>query len=137
MKRTIILYGVAMALGATLLQWIRYRHVVQMFTTEVYVGAVAVLFTGLGIWVGLRLARPTPPASFELNEQAVGALGISARELEVLGILAEGLPNKEIAGRLCVSPNTIKTHLSRLYQKLEVSRRTEAIHKARSLRLIP
>lgn len=126
-----------MAVGASVLQWIRYRHVVQLFTTEVYVGTVALLFTGLGIWVGMRIARPTQAAEFETNHKAIEALGISAREFEVLEILAEGLANKEIASRLCVSPNTVKTHLSRLFQKLEVSRRTEAIHKARSLRLIP
>ncbi len=126
-----------MAACASLLQWIRYRHVVQLFTTEVYVGVVAALFTGLGIWVGMKVARPTQPAEFEVNRKALAALAISSREYEVLQVLAEGLANKEIAARLHVSPNTVKTHLSRLFQKLEVSRRTEAVHKARSLSLIP
>lgn len=137
MKRTIILYGIVMAACASLLQWIRYRHVVQLFTTEVYVGTVAALFTGLGIWVGMRVARPSQPAEFAVNDKALKALAISPREYEVLQVLAEGLANKEIAARLHVSPNTVKTHLSRLFQKLEVARRTEAVHKARSLSLIP
>jgi ATP/maltotriose-dependent transcriptional regulator MalT len=119
-----------------LLSWIRYRHVVQLFSTEIYVGTVALLFTGLGIWVGHRVTRPGLPPAGERNQKAIDALGISAREYEVLELLAEGLSNKEIATRLFVSPNTIKTHLARLYEKLEVSRRTQAIHKARSLRLI-
>jgi DNA-binding CsgD family transcriptional regulator len=135
MKR-IIFYGVAMAAGATLLTWIRYRHVVQFFTTEIYVGMVAVLFTGLGLWVGHRVTRPAEPPPGQRNDKALEALGISAREYEVLELLAQGLSNKEIAKRLFVSPNTIKTHLARLYEKLEVSRRTQAIHKARALRLI-
>lgn len=136
MKRTIFLYGLAVAAGASLLSWVRYRHLVQLFPTEIYVAIVALSFTGLGIWVGHRITRPSLPPVGERNHRALDALGISAREYEVLELLAEGHSNKEIAKRLCVSPNTIKTHLARLYEKLEVSRRTQAIHKARSLRLI-
>jgi DNA-binding CsgD family transcriptional regulator len=136
MKRTILIYGLAVAAGTSLLTWIRYRHFAQSFTTEIYVGTVAVLFGALGIWVGSRLGRPAPSPGFQRNDRAIDALGISPRELEVLELLAEGHPNKEIARRLFVSANTIKTHLARLYEKLEVSRRTQAIHKARSLSLI-
>lgn len=136
MRRTILIYGAAVAVGATLLSWMRYRHVVQTFTTEVYVGTVAALFLGLGIWVGVRFRRPAVGPGFVRNEQAIAALGISPRELEVLELLAQGLANKEIAARLFVSPNTVKTHIARLYQKLEVSRRTQAILAARKLRLI-
>jgi DNA-binding CsgD family transcriptional regulator len=135
MTRTILFYGLAVAAGATVLTWIRYRHVTQVFSTEIYVGMVAVLFTGLGIWVGHRVTRP-PVANEGTNHQALDALGISARELEVLELLAEGCANKEIAKRLFVSPNTVKTHLAHLYEKLEVSRRTQAVAKARALRLI-
>ena len=136
MKRTILIYGGVVAVGATALQWVQYRYVVQLFSTEIYIGTIAVLFTGLGIWVGHRLTRPSLPPPGERNTRAIDALGISKREYEVLELLAQGHPNKEIAKRLFVSPNTIKTQLARLYEKLEVSRRTQAIHKARALRLI-
>lgn len=136
MTRTILLYGLAVAAGASLLTWVRYRHITQLFSTEIYVGTVALLFTGLGIWVGYRVTRPGLPAEGETNQKALDALGISAREHEVLELLAQGCSNKEIAKRLFVSPNTIKTHLTHLYEKLEVSRRTQAVHKARALRLI-
>lgn len=137
MKRTILIYGLAVALGATALTWIKYRYAVHAFTTEIYIGTIAALFTGLGLWVGLRFRRPAESGEFEKNDKALAALGISAREYEVLELLAEGLANKEIAARLFVSPNTIKTHLAKLYQKLEVARRTQAIAKARELKLIP
>lgn len=140
MKRAIlstwVIYGLAVAAGASFLTWIRYRHVTQLFSTEIYVGTVALLFTGLGVWVGYRVTRPSLPPPGQKNDKALDALGISAREYEVLELLAEGHSNKEIAKRLFVSPNTIKTHLARLYEKLEVSRRTQAVHKARALRLI-
>lgn len=137
MKRSILLYGLAVALGATLLQWLEYRHLVRMTPTPVYIGAIAVFFIVLGIWTGHRLARPEPAEEFERNEEAMGYLGISPREHEVLELLARGHTNREIAERLFVSPNTVKTHLSNVYDKLDVSRRTQAVRKARSLRLIP
>jgi ATP/maltotriose-dependent transcriptional regulator MalT len=91
---------------------------------------------GLGIWVGSRLFRRAPPAPFEANTQACQTLGISDRELEVLQHLAAGRSNKEIANRLAVSPNTIKTHVARLFEKLDARRRTQAILRARELGMI-
>jgi ATP/maltotriose-dependent transcriptional regulator MalT len=91
----------------------------------------------LGMWVGAKLFRRSPPpAAFEANVKAQQSLGISERELEVLELLAAGRSNKEIAGQLNVSPNTVKTHVARLYEKLEVGRRTEAILRARELGMI-
>lgn len=108
-----------------------------MASTPVYVAVVALVFITLGIWIGTRLARPEAPEEFERNEEAMEYLGISPREHEVLELLARGHSNREIAKALFVSSNTVKTHLSRLYGKLDVSRRTQAVRKARSLRLIP
>jgi DNA-binding CsgD family transcriptional regulator len=137
MKRSILLYGGAIAVAALVLQWLDYRHSVRLFPTEVYAVVLALTFTALGIWVGSALTRRTRPEIFETNTRALEALGVSEREHEVLGLLAEGLSNKEIGERLFVSPNTVKTHLARVYDKLEVNRRTQAVQKARALRLIP
>ena len=136
MIRSILLYGIALATAAFLLQWLEYQTLVRSYATELYVLLVAVLFTGLGIWVGYRLTGRGESDGFEKNTRALAALGISDREYEVLVLLAGGHTNKEIADRLFVSPNTVKTHLANLYGKLEVSRRTQAIHKAKALRLI-
>ncbi len=136
MMRSIMLYGVALAAAAFLLQWIEYQTMVRLYATEIYVVLVAILFTGLGIWVGYRLTARRSSGGFEKNSRALEALGISDREYEVLVLLAGGHTNKEIAAQLFVSPNTVKTHLANLYGKLQVSRRTQAVHKAKALRLI-
>jgi ATP/maltotriose-dependent transcriptional regulator MalT len=105
---------------------------------ELYIGLIALAFMVLGIWVGARLfGRPPRPETFEANTRAMASLGISDREFEVLEQLAAGRSNKEIAGRLNVSPNTVKTHVTNLSGKLEVKRRTEAILRARELGMIP
>lgn len=137
MKRSILLCGLAIAAGATLLQWLEYRYLMRMTSTPIYVAALSLFFIALGVWTGYRLARPESTGEFERNEKAMGYLGISPREHEVLELLARGHTNREIAEALFVSPNTVKTHLSNVYDKLGVSRRTQAVRKARSLRLIP
>jgi DNA-binding NarL/FixJ family response regulator len=137
MKRLVIIYGLALAAGAFLLQWLQYKFFVRAFSTEIYVGLVAIAFAALGVWAGLRLARHPAPATFAKNTKALSALGITQREQQVLDLLAAGKANKEIAQTLGVSPNTVKTQLASLYQKLEVQRRTQAIQKARELALIP
>jgi DNA-binding NarL/FixJ family response regulator len=137
MKRSLLLYGLAIAVGAFLLQWLEYLFVVRSLSVDIYVFIVAIAFVGLGGWVGYRLAAQKSAGMFVRNEQALEYLGISAREYEVLTLLAKGGSNREIAERLFVSENTVKSHLKRLYQKLEVSRRTQAIQKAQALRLIP
>ena len=137
MKRAVLLYSVAIAAAALTLQWLEYRYAVRALSTEVYIGAVAVGFTALGLWAGYRLTSRGPKTAFEKNDRAIAVLGISGRELEVLELLAQGSSNKEIADRLCVSPHTVKTHLGHLYDKLDVARRTQAVQKARELRILP
>lgn len=138
MLRTVLIYGCALAVGATALQWLEYQVWARSHVGEAYLAVVAVAFLGLGVWVGAQLLRPRPaPADFQPNLQALASLGITAREHEVLRLLAAGRSNKEIAGRLHLSPNTVKTHIARLYEKLDAARRTEAVLHARELRLIP
>jgi DNA-binding NarL/FixJ family response regulator len=137
MWRTILIYGALLAAGATGLQWLQYRYLVRAYPLEAYLGLIALAFMGLGIWVGVRLVRRAHPTTpFEANTRAQESLRISERELEVLHLLAAGRSNKEIAHRLEVSPNTVKTHIARLFEKLEVRRRTEAILRARELGVI-
>ncbi len=137
MKRAILLYSLMIAALAWLLHWLEYRYSVRAFSTEIYIVLIALGFTALGGWVGHRLTSGRSKSSFERNARAIETLGISERELEVLELLAEGHSNKEIAARLFVSPHTVKTHLAHIYGKLEVSRRTEAVQKARKLQIIP
>ena len=138
MLRTALIYGLALALGALALQWLEYQIWARSHAGEIYVALIAAAFLALGVWVGARLARPRPRGDgFEPNTRAQAALGISPRECEVLRLLADGRSNKEIAKRLTLSPNTVKTHIARLYEKLPAARRTEAILRARELGLIP
>lgn len=136
MLRLIILYGIALAGLAFLLDWLDYKNAVHAWSTPFYVTCIAVIFIALGIWVGNRLtAKPRGP--FARNDAAIASLGISGRECEVLEMLAAGHANKVIARRLDISPNTVKTHVTKLFEKLEVASRTQAINKARELDIIP
>ena len=137
MWRTILIYGCGLAAAAAALQWAEYQFVVRSHPGEVYIALIAAAFLGLGVWVGARLAPAPQAGGFEPNTKAQASLGITEREYEVLRLLASGCANKQIAERLSVSPNTVKTHIARLFEKLEASRRTEAIQKARELGLIP
>lgn len=142
MIRTVFIYGLVLAGLIFLLKYLEYRMVVRDLSIEFYVGIVALVFTALGIWAGLKLTRKkvitvTVGPAFVLNQAALDRLGISKREHEVLEWMARGLSNQEIADKLFVSLNTIKTHTSNLFLKLEVSRRTQAIQKGKELRLIP
>lgn len=137
MAKPVALYALALATGAFALEWLEYKYVTRAFATEIYVVLIALAFTGLGIWAGYRLTPKNAARPFERNEAARKALGLTDREFEVLERLAAGDANKEIARALDISPNTIKTHIANLFQKLEVERRTQAIQKARELRLIP
>jgi DNA-binding NarL/FixJ family response regulator len=138
MWRTILVYGSILAAGAFVLQWLQFGLLARTHPVELYVALIALAFMGLGVWAGARLFRkPVPAQTFEVNTRAMASLGISDREFEVLELLAAGRSNKEIAGKLNVSPNTVKTHVANLYGKLEVKRRTEAILRARELGLLP
>ena len=140
LRKSIVLYGIAMAALIGLLKFTEYRFYVRDLSLEVYLGLVAVLFAGLGVWVGRRLTRVkviTPLTEFTRDETEMKKLGITKREYEVLGLIAEGLSNKEIADKLFVSNSTIKTHTSNLFLKLDASRRTQALQRAKELRIIP
>ena len=139
--RDIFLYGLAGGLLITLLKLTEYRFLVVEHSLELYGGLIAALFSALGIWLGLSLTRKkTPPASdtaFIIDQQRQNELGITPRELEILGLIAAGLSNREIADRLFVSENTVKTHSSRLFDKLGARRRTQAVQLGKEARLIP
>lgn len=138
MARTIILYAALLAVAAAALNWLQYRYLARAFSTEIYIGLVAAAFIVLGAWVGNRLTpRRARPEGFVRNGAAVRSLGLSPREVEILDALASGQSNKELARRFGISPNTVKTHLARIYGKLNVERRVQAIEKARMLAMIP
>jgi len=140
MRRTVIIYGLAMAVLLGLLKLIEYKYFVRDIPLEFYIGSVAVMFTALGIWAGLRLTRPKiikVAGPFERDDAALKRTGISGREFEVLELIAAGLSNQDIADRLFVSTSTVKTHVSNLLAKLDASRRTEAIARAKEMRIIP
>jgi DNA-binding CsgD family transcriptional regulator len=146
-RRTVLLYGILGGLLILLLRSIEYRFLVLEHSLEIYGGLVAAIFAGLGIWLGLKFTRPAmvvvrevpvpAPASFTLNTAAQEQLGITPRELEMLGFIAQGLSTREIAERAFVSENTVKTHVSRLLEKLGAKRRTQAIQVAKEKGLLP
>ncbi len=137
MFRHALIYGLALGLLALLLAWIDFSHAMRLWSTEFYVIVVAALFAGLGAWLGRLLTPARLSSEFARNDPAIAALGISTREREVLDLLAEGCSNKVIARRLKISPNTVKTHVSRVFEKLDVASRTQAIQKARKLEILP
>jgi DNA-binding CsgD family transcriptional regulator len=135
--KTIVIYAAALALAATALNWLEYRHATRTFSTEIYIALLAVGFVALGIWVGRRLTPPPALTEFRRNEEAIRSLGLTPRECEILELVATGQSNKEMARSLSISPNTVKTHIASINHKLEVERRVQAIDKARWLALIP
>lgn len=143
LMRKTILYGLALALLIFFMKMIEYKFVVRELAIEFYIGIIAVMFTVVGIWAGLKLTSSkkivvtVPESPFVLNEESLRSLGISKREHEVLELMAQGLSNQEIADRLFVSLNTVKTHTSSLFVKLDVKRRTQAVQKGKELNLIP
>lgn len=137
MARSVLTYALALAIAAAALQWLQYRYFVHAFPTELYIGLLAAAFVALGVWVGRQLTPRAPREGFHRNEAAVRSLGLTRRECEVLALLASGGSIKEMARALGVSPNTVKTHVAKVYEKLEVQRRMQAVEKARWLALIP
>jgi DNA-binding CsgD family transcriptional regulator len=144
--RDILLYGLCGGLLIMLLKLTEYRFLVVEHSLEIYGGLVAALFSALGIWLGLTLTRkktqvsiqPAPGSGpFTVDEKRMNELGITPRELEILALIAAGLSNREIADRLFVSENTVKTHSSRLFDKLGARRRTQAVQLGKAARLIP
>jgi len=146
MRRTIIIYGFALAALTALLKVIEYKYFIRDWSMEVYLGVIALFFTILGIWGGTKLINrktiikevPVPVGGdFVLDEAKMEKLGISPREYEVLELMSQGLSNQEIADKLFISLSTVKTHSANLYLKLDVKRRTQAVQKAKELQLIP
>ena len=149
--KLLFLYGVSLALVLFLLKWLELRFIIIDHAFEIYVGAIAVIFTALGIWLALKLAKPkiqmetvvvekkvyiTNDGDFTPNEKEIVKLGLSKREMEVLQLMSQGLSNQEIADKLFVSLNTIKTHSSKVFEKLDVKRRTAAVETAKRLMII-
>jgi NarL family two-component system response regulator LiaR len=148
MRKYVLLYGLLGGILIASLRLIEYRWLVVEHSVEIYGGLVAAVFASLGIWLGLRLTRHTEtvvvrevevpaPVNFVRDESKLESLGITPRELEILQLIAEGLSNKEIAARVHVSENTVKTHSSRVFDKLGARRRTQAVQLGKELRLIP
>lgn len=137
MKRTLITYALLLGLAVFVWQWVESQYMARRVSTEVYVLLIGIAFTVLGVWLGRELTPQRRAADFTLNEAALRSLGITKREYAVLEQLATGQSNKQIADALHVSPNTVKTHIAKLYDKLEVRQRVQAVQKAKDLRLIP
>jgi ATP/maltotriose-dependent transcriptional regulator MalT len=156
-NRGLLVYAVAAGLVVAALRFVDYRFMVVEHSAAIYGAIVAALFAGVGLWLGRGLVRerivtremrvevpvevkvqaPASGAAFVLNQTKADELELTRRELEVLQLMAEGLSNKQMADRLFISENTVKTHCSRLFDKLGAGRRTEAVQVARRWSLIP
>ncbi len=155
-KRHVLIFGVVGGLLVAILQYTEYRFIVIEHSFQIYEALVAILFAMFGIWLGIRITRrrevvretvvikeiivpaEAPSASlFAPNRAQQQVLGITQRELEVLSLVANGFSNREIAGQLFVSENTIKTHCARAFDKLGASRRTQAVQRGKELGLLP
>ncbi len=145
--RHIILFGLVGGIIITVLKWTEYRYLVIEHSIEIYGGLTAATFSAFGIWLGLRLTRkqivlkevhvPAPAGPFVLNSKKQEELEITPRELEILELMANGMSNREIAEKLFVSENTVKTHSSRVFDKLGAKRRTQAVQMGKEFGLIP
>jgi DNA-binding CsgD family transcriptional regulator len=149
----VLLLGLVGGVLIAILRWSEYQFLVIEHSLEIYGAIVAIIFVVFGIWLGIKLtkprekivlrevlvpsAAPTEPAPFTLNQVQLDALGITPRELEILTLIAQGLSNREIAARLFVSENTVKTHCSRAFDKLGARRRTQAVQLGKQLGLLP
>ena len=147
-----LIYGIAGGILIAALRFAEYRFLVVEHSVEIYGGLIALLFAGVGVWLGLTITRKeiikeevivvkevpaAPDGPFTVNEDRQRELAITPRELEILGLLAQGLSAKEMAAALFVSENTVKTHTARLFDKLGVNRRIKAVDAARTFGLIP
>ncbi len=148
LKKYLLIYGFLGGLLIAALKLVEYRFLVLEHSVEIYGGLIALLFAGLGIWLGLKLTRKkevivvkevavSVSGPFALNEGRLRELGVTPRELEILELIANGMSNREIAEKLFVSENTVKTHSSRLFDKLSAKRRTQAVQIGKELGLIP
>jgi len=147
----VLLLGLIGGVLIAVLRYSEYQFLVIQHSFEIYAAIVAILFSAFGIWLGIKLTKPREkiilrevlvpadptPAPFTLNQPQVDALNITPRELEILSLIAQGLSNREIAARLFVSENTVKTHCSRAFDKLGARRRTQAVQLGKQLGLLP
>jgi DNA-binding CsgD family transcriptional regulator len=144
----VLIYGLSGGVLIAVLKYIEFRFLIVEHAFEIYGGLIAVIFAGLGVWLGLKFTRkkevlvvkevPAPSSKpFSLNEERLKDLGITKRELEILELMAQGMSNREIAEKLFVSENTVKTHSSRLFDKLSARRRTQAVQIGKEMGLIP
>jgi len=138
MTRRLVLWGAIGGVLIALLNLIEYKHFVHEYPAGIYGGVVAFIFTAVGIYLGLKWTRrPPQPRAFTLNQNALRDVGLTPREHEILGLIAQGLSNREIGEKLFVSENTVKTHSSRLFEKMQVNRRVQAVQRGKELGLIP
>lgn len=146
MRKHVLLYGLLAGVLIVALRLIEYRWLVLTHSMEIYGGVIAALFATLGLWLGFRFRRKVEvvrevlvpaPAAFVRDDAKVASLGLTPRELEILGLIALGLSTREIAERVFVSENTVKTHSSRVFDKLGARRRTQAVQRGKELRIIP
>ena len=141
--RDVLVYGLCGGFLITILKLTEYRFLIVEHSIEIYAGLIAAIFAALGIWLGLTLTRKKPVfqqipgVPFTLDQERLNELGITPRELEILDLIAAGLSNREIADRLFVSENTVKTHSSRLFDKLGARRRTQTVQLGKEAHLIP
>ena len=142
----VLIYGLSGGVLIALLRFLEVRFLILEHSVEIYGGLIAALFSGIGIWLGLKLTRKKEVVvvkevlasqPFALNEERLKDLGITKRELEILELIARGMSNREIAEKLFVSENTVKTHSSRLFDKLSAKRRTQAVQIGKEMGLIP
>ena len=147
-KKQILIYGLLGGLLIAALRLVEYRFLVVEHSIEIYGGLIALLFAGVGVWLGLKLTRKkevvvfkevmvSAAVPFALNDERLRELGVTAREREILELIANGMSNREIAEKLFVSENTVKTHSTRLFDKLGAKRRTQAVQLGKELGLIP
>jgi NarL family two-component system response regulator LiaR len=152
MKRHVLIYGLIGGVLITVLQWTEYRFLVIEHSIEIYGGLIGATFAALGIWLGIKLTgtrerivvkevpvlTPTPAIEpFAPNERKREDLGMTRREFEILELIAQGMSNREIAEKLFVSENTVKTHSSRIFDKLGAKRRTQAVQLGKEFGLLP
>lgn len=148
--KTAILYGISLFVLLFFLKWLELRYILFDHSLEIYIGSIAVLFTALGIWLALKLSKPktktiivekevfiSKEEDFIRNQALIEQLELSARELEILDLMAQGNSNQEIANSIFISLSTVKTHNQNIFEKLDVKRRTQAVEKAKRLQIIP
>jgi len=149
-NKSAIIYSISLAILLFLLKWLELRFIIFEHSFELYIGFIAIIFTSLGIWLALKLSKPKVETvvvekevyinknePFEPDALQISQLELGKRELEILNLMAGGLSNQEIAGKLYISLSTVKTHIQNLFQKLDVKRRTQAVEKSKRMNLIP